>query len=89
MWQLAWWWILLLAPLPWFVRRFTTPDYMDKDAALRVPVGAEFDDLLGAASSRGVDRPRLLLLWLIWLLVLLAAARKSRTFSLTVVGLIG
>jgi|AP45_3_1055517.scaffolds.fasta_scaffold56144_1 Ca-activated chloride channel family protein len=77
MWQLAWWWILLLAPLPWFVRRFATPDYMDKDAALRVPVGAEFDDLLGAASSRGVDRLRLLLLWLIWLLVLLAAARPQ------------
>jgi len=77
MWQLAWWWILLLAPLPWFVRRFATPDYMDKDAALRVPVATEFDDLLGAASSRGVDRPRLLLLWLIWLLVLLAAARPQ------------
>ena len=77
MWQLAWWWILLLTPLPWFVRRFATPDYMDKDAALRVPVVTEFDDLLGAARSSGADRPRLLLLWLIWLLVLLAAARPQ------------
>ena len=77
MWQLTWWWMLLLTPLPWFVRRFVTPEYMDKDAALRVPVAAEFDDLFGASSGRGANRSRLLLLWLIWILILLAAARPQ------------
>ena len=77
MWQLAWWWMLLLTPLPWFVRRFVAPEYMDKDAALRVPVAAEFDDLFGAGRGRGANRSRLLLLWLIWILILLAAARPQ------------
>ena len=77
MWQLAWWWMLLLSPLPWFVRRFVAAAYPDRDAALRVPVAAEFDDLFGAGSGRGANRSRLLLLWLIWLLLLLAAARPQ------------
>ena len=76
MWQLAWWWMLLLMPLPWFVRRFAAPEDMDDDAALRVPVAAEFDDLFGSG-SRGVNKPRLLMLWLIWSLILLAAARPQ------------
>jgi len=76
MWQLAWWWMLLLMPLPWFVRRFAAPKYMDDDAALRVPVAAEFDDLFGTG-SRGANKPRLLMLWLIWSLILLAAARPQ------------
>ncbi len=77
MWQLAWWWMLLLMPLPWFVRRFMAPEYMDRDAALRVPVASEFDDLFSAGSGRGANRSRLLLLWLIWILILLAAARPQ------------
>ncbi len=77
MWQLAWPWMLLLAPLPWFVRRFMRAEYMGKDAALRVPVAAEFDNLFGAGSGRGAHRRRLLLLWLIWILILLAAARPQ------------
>lgn len=76
MWQLVWWWMLLLMPLPWFVRRFAAPKYMDDDAALRVPVAAEFDDLFGTG-SRGANKPRLLMLWLIWSLILLAAARPQ------------
>ncbi len=77
MWQLAWWWMLLLVPLPWLVRRYATPEYMDKDAALCVPVAAEFDDLYGSGGGETANRSRLLLLWLIWLLVLLAAARPQ------------
>jgi Ca-activated chloride channel family protein len=76
MWQLAWWWMLLLMPLPWFVRRFAAPEDMDDDAALRVPVAAEFDDLFGTG-SQGVNKPRLLMLWIIWSLILLAAARPQ------------
>jgi len=77
MWQLAWWWMLFLLPLPWVVRRFMPPEYMDKDAALRVPVATEFENLFGGKQKRGENRSRLLLLWLIWFLVLAAAARPQ------------
>ncbi|HEY5623210.1 MAG TPA: VWA domain-containing protein [Gammaproteobacteria bacterium] len=77
MWQLAWWWMLVLAPLPWIVRRFASPAYMDKDAALCVPVAAEFENLLGGSRGHSTNRTRLMMLWLIWLLVLLAAARPQ------------
>lgn len=77
MWQLAWPWMLLLIPLPWIVRRYTAPEYMDKDAALCVPVAAEFENLLGGSRGRSSQGSRLLVLWLIWLLVLVAAARPQ------------
>jgi len=77
MWQLAWWWMFLLLPLPWLVRRFLAPDYMDKDAALRVPVATEFEGLFGTGVSGSGRWSRLLLLWVIWSIVLLAAARPQ------------
>lgn len=77
MWQLAWWWMLMLLPIPWLVRRFLSPEYMEKDAALCVPVAAEFENLFGGIQTGGAVRYRLLLLWLIWVLVLLAAARPQ------------
>lgn len=77
MWQLAWWWMLLLLPLPWLVRRFLSPEYMEKDAALRVPAAAEFENLFGGSQIHGASRSRLLLLWLIWTLVVVAAARPQ------------
>jgi Ca-activated chloride channel family protein len=77
MWQLAWWWILLLLPVPWLVRRYLSPEHMEKDAALRVPVVAEFENLFGGSQIRSASRYRFLLLWLIWTLVLFAAARPQ------------
>jgi Ca-activated chloride channel family protein len=77
MWQLAWWWMFLFLPLPWLVRRFLAPDYMDKDAALRVPVATEFEGLFGTGISGSGRWSRLLLLWIIWSVVLLAAARPQ------------
>ena len=47
MWTLASWWALLALPLPWLVRRFLAPEALDRDAALKVPVAAEFADLAG------------------------------------------
>ena len=64
-------------PLPWLVRRFMSPEYMEKDAALRVPVAAEFENLFGGSQTHGASRFRLFLLWLIWFLVLSAAARPQ------------
>ena len=77
MWQLAWWWMLLALPLPWLVRRWSTPDPVDRDAALKVPDLQEFAGLSGARGTESGSTGRLLLLWSIWALVVLAAARPQ------------
>jgi Ca-activated chloride channel family protein len=77
MWQLAWPWMLVLLPAPWLVRRFMPPEPMDKDAALRVPLAGEFSSVTGAGRLTGAKWWRLSLLALIWLLVVLAAARPQ------------
>ncbi len=77
MWQLAWPWMLLLLPVPWLVRRYASPDPMDKDAALRVPLAAEFATATGVGRLGGAKPWRLVLLSVVWLLVVLAAARPQ------------
>jgi Ca-activated chloride channel family protein len=77
MWTLAWWWMLLLLPLPWLVRRFVRPEPLDRDAALKVPVAAEFADLAGLRAPDAARRWRLAALSLIWALAVLAAARPQ------------
>ncbi len=77
MWQLAWWWILIFFPVPWLVRIWTSTDLLDGDAALRVPVPEEFENLTGQHTSRDLSSWRLGLLWLLWALVLVAAARPQ------------
>ncbi|MEJ2530281.1 MAG: VWA domain-containing protein [Halioglobus sp.] len=71
-----WPWMLLLAPLPWLVRRLA-PAASSESPALRAPFFDEWREL-----SRGQSRPAvaggklpLIALWLVWLLLLLAAAR--------------
>lgn len=71
-----WPWMLLLAPLPWLVRRFLPP-VTRREAALRAPFFEEWRELGEARSSRSTRSRALpaVLLWLLWLLLLLAAAR--------------
>jgi Ca-activated chloride channel family protein len=75
-WTLTWWWMLAALPLPWLVRRFARADAFDRDAALKVPFGAEFSDLAGMRSLQSA-RLRLAALSAIWVLALLAAARPQ------------
>ena len=77
MWQLAWWWMLFALPLPWLVRRWSTPDPVDRNAALEVPDVAEFAGLAGLGHTDHATRDRLILLWSIWLLAVVAAARPQ------------
>jgi Ca-activated chloride channel family protein len=72
----VWPWISLLAPLPWLVRRLV-PSAASRQAAVRAPFFQEWRDLSasqGAGAARGGIIP-LALLWLLWLLLLTAAAR--------------
>ena len=71
-----WPWVFLLAPLPWLVRRFAPPA-QGRDPALKVPFFSRWEQL--SNQSGGSQRISGYLpaasLWLMWLLLLLAAAR--------------
>jgi Ca-activated chloride channel family protein len=77
MWALAWWWILLALPLPWLWRRATRRQQLDRGAALQVPFASPLAIL---AETGPVSRRRnwsAVLLWTVWTLALLAAARPQ------------
>jgi Ca-activated chloride channel family protein len=76
MWTLAWWWMLAALPLPWLLRRFVPADPLDRDAALKAPVPAEFADLVGIRSADAA-RWRLAALTAVWVLAVIAAARPQ------------
>ena len=71
-----WPWVLLLAPLPWLVRR-VAPPARSLEPALRAPFYDEWRQLsesqAGATHSRGTIP--LITLWLLWVLLLIATAR--------------
>ena len=70
-----WPWMLVLAPLPLLVR-LLAPTASSRDPALRAPFFEEWRSLSAReARGPGTNRAPLLLLWLTWLLLLVAAAR--------------
>lgn len=77
MWTFAWWWMLLALPLPWLVRRFTRPDPLEDDAALKVPAGSPFAALASAGAGASRTTLRLALLTAVWVLAVVAAARPQ------------
>src|SRR5688572_27369148 len=76
MFTLAWWWMLAVLPLPWLVRRLLHAEALDRDAALKAPVAAEFADLVGVRAPDG-RRARLAVLAGVWVLAVAAAARPQ------------
>ena len=71
-----WPWLLLLAPLPWLVRRLLPPA-TSQQPAVRAPFYTEWQQIAespGGRTSTGNAVPAIAL-WLLWLLLLLAAAR--------------
>ena len=77
MWTLAWWWMLLALPLPWLVRKVLPAEPLDRSAALKVPAAGEFAELAGARGALAGGDRRLAILWLVWILALIAAARPQ------------
>jgi Ca-activated chloride channel family protein len=71
-----WPWMLLLAPLPWLVQRLV-PAASSQQPALRAPFFSEWRQLSDAQRGRARrgDVVSSLALWLLWLLLLVAAAR--------------
>lgn len=76
MWTLAWWWMLLVLPLPLLLRSQLRPQVLDNDAALRVPAADQFSPP-GSGRALSGRSSRLWLLWTIWGLAVLAAARPQ------------
>ncbi len=70
-----WPWLFLAAPLPWLVRRLLPPAPPATAAALRLPFYGELAEV--ARQPRVASRARWLLAWLLWLLLLTAAARPQ------------
>jgi len=71
-----WPWMVLLAPLPWLVQRLVPPATR-RQGALRAPFFSEWREL-SATQGRQARRDSIasrLALWLLWLLLLVAAAR--------------
>lgn len=73
-----WPWMLVLAPLPWLARR-TLPAARSQEPALRAPFYETWQQLSSSQGARGAPGRRIpvISLWLIWLLLLLAAARPT------------
>lgn len=73
-----WWWLFFLLPLPWLLRRFLAPVEQGHTGALKVPF---FAQLATNASSGGQASTsvwwRWALLSLIWVLLVVAAARPT------------
>jgi Ca-activated chloride channel family protein len=77
MWTLAWWWMLAALPAPWLVRRFMPGEALDRSAALKVPAGSALASLAGALGSASAASWRMALMWAVWTLAVLAAARPQ------------
>lgn len=73
--DLAWPWMLLLLPLPWLVERFLPP-LPPQGEALFLPLAASLG-VAAAPSAPAAPRWRRRLLALVWVLLLIAAARPQ------------
>lgn len=71
-WQ--WPWMILMLPVPWLARRWL-PAFKEKPSAIRVPFFAELMQLPVNASGHMVYRIPAMLALLMWLMLIIAAAR--------------
>jgi len=78
MWSLAWWWMAALLPAPWLARRLLRPEPLEMSAALKAPSGHPFARLAaGNAAPAGGWRWPVIVLWSVWTLCVIAAARPQ------------
>jgi Ca-activated chloride channel family protein len=76
--ELAWPWLLLALPLPWFAARVLSPARRVEHAALRVPYAQQMVVLREAGATSGRLRLRRWLPLLAWAFLCVAAARPQQ-----------
>lgn len=72
----AWPYVFLLLPLPWVVYQFFPPGRLHESAPLRVPELNDFSPFQHTLSASSL-KPKYIFAFLIWLLLLTAAARPQ------------
>jgi Ca-activated chloride channel family protein len=76
---LNWPWLLLLLPVPWLIRLAMSAEKLDRGAALTVPQASPLASLVGSGAAGSQQRSwPVLLLWAVWALAVLAAARPQQ-----------
>ncbi len=78
MFEFVWIWVFLLLPLPWLWRRFWPAQAQQQHGGLYIPFADELRLASGNQEKRQVSQQLLLILaWLAWICLLLAAARPQ------------
>ena len=71
-----WPWVFAVAPLPWLIHRFSKGESL-QPSALRAPFAARWRGLAGAGRSIRSGRGYWWLLWLTWMMLIVATARPQ------------
>jgi Ca-activated chloride channel family protein len=77
MWVLAWWWMLLLLPVPWLLRHWLGRQKLDRGAALDVPPASPLAELVDSRPAGRKSTWSAAILWVVWTLVVIATARPQ------------
>lgn len=75
--EFVWVWLLLALPLPWLVQRFLAAKDNTQQAGLYIPFADEIKQASEQSTAQPSGRFKLILLWLVWVGLLLAAARPQ------------
>ena len=75
--EFAWQWILVLLPLPWVLRWLLPASRRSEGAALKVPFYHDLNVPQQVQAPQKQSALILILLWIVWMLLLLAAARPQ------------
>ena len=75
--EFVWVWVLFALPLPWLAQRFLPAKDNARQAGLYIPFADDIKQVNEQSTVQSSDRFKLILLWLVWTGLLLAAARPQ------------
>ena len=75
--EFVWVWVLFALPLPWLAQRFLPAKDNARQAGLYIPFADDIKQVNKQSTIQSSGRFKLILLWLVWTGLLLAAARPQ------------